>query len=101
MSKLIKKLWNIAWGMWEQCNDILHHSPDSQINIVESLLNYCIWQIYALGSALLLHDALWMMQTLLDQLQKPLTTKQQWVESIDAATAQKLWHDHGAMAGEQ
>jgi len=47
-------------------------------------------------------DALQIMLTPLNQqLQKPLTFKQQWVESVEAVIARKQQHDHGAMVGEQ
>jgi len=45
--ELIKKLLNMAWDMWEHCNGTLHHSPNAQQQIVESLVSNAIREKYA------------------------------------------------------
>ena len=38
MAELIKKLWNISWDLWQDCNDILHQtSREAALSGVASL----------------------------------------------------------------
>jgi len=101
-SELIKKLWDIAWDMWEHWNEALHHDPENQMSILESVVNDKIQHFYAIGTVSLPHDAMcFLALPLEEQLLKPLTTKTLWVESIEAAILRKACHDYGAMMGEQ
>jgi len=52
-AKLIKKIWDIAWDMWEHQNEALHHSLENRQNILESVINNKITQFYALGRNIL------------------------------------------------
>jgi len=98
MPKLIKKCWDVAWDMWNQHTEVLHSSPENQVNILESKVDDQIWAVYELGSLVLLCNVFCMLQALISQqLQKPLATKQQWLESIYLAMDHKLHHDHGSM----
>jgi len=50
MSELIKKLWNMAWDMWDQWNEALHKSTLNRELILEKDVNDQIRQIYAVGT---------------------------------------------------
>jgi len=101
-SELIKKLWNVAWDMWEQCNDVLHNSSLNQEIILEKDVNDKIRQIYEVGLGQLLRMDFGLMRHPVDhQLQLPLNVKRQWLESISMAVHQKNLHEHGTMLAEQ
>jgi len=101
-SELIKKLWNVAWDMWEQRNDALHESTLNRGLILEKDINDKIRQIYSVGIGQLARGDFGLMKNPLEhQIQLPLHTKQQWVESIAAALHRKQIHEHGSMLAEQ
>jgi len=101
-AKLIKKLWDIAWDMWEHRNEALHHSPENRQNILESAINNKITQFYALGCNILPQDAMRLIEHSLEaQLAQPVNTKILWVESVEVALLEKAWHDYRAMIGKQ
>jgi len=101
-SELIKKLWNVAWDMWEQRNDALHDSTLNREIILEKDINDTIRQIYSVGIGQLARGDFGLMKHPLEhQLQLPLHTKQQWVDSIEAALHRKKIHEHGSMLAEQ
>jgi len=101
-SELIKKLWNMAWDMWDQWNKALHESTLNQELILEKDANNQIRQIYAVGPCQLARADLGLMWHPVEhQLQLPLNMKQQWVASIDVALHQKNLHEHGTMLAEQ
>jgi len=54
-AELIKKLWNVAWDMWEHCNDTLHNSTTHRDDIIKSKINDQVWEIFVLG----LHNVPW------------------------------------------
>jgi len=101
-TELIKKLWNVAWDMWEQRNEALHNSASNRTAILEKDINDRIQHIYAIGPGQLARKDLGLMrQPVAHQLQLPLSVKQQWLESIKAALHRKQLHEHGTMLGEQ
>jgi len=101
-SKIIKKMWNVAWDMWEQWNEALHNSDINCKLILEKDVNDQIRQIYQVSPGQLARVDLGLMQHPVDhQIQLPLHTKQQWLESIAAALHRKQLHEHGAMVDEQ
>ncbi len=101
-SELIKKLWNVAWDMWEQQNEALHKSNLNQELILEKDINDKIRQIYSVGIGQLARVDFGLMKHPLEhQLQLPFNTKQQWVASIEAALHRKKIHEHGSMLAEQ
>jgi len=100
-SELIKKLWDVAWDLWDQCNEALHNDTANR-DTLDSKANDQIHNVYQHGSTTLPRDALHLIRDSLDvQLQKPLATKLLWLQSVKAAQDRKKCHDHGAMAGEQ
>jgi len=101
-SEIIKKLWNVAWDMWEQRNEALHNSTINRELILEKDVNKQIRTVYATRPGRLARADLGLMKNTVDhQLQLPLNTKQQWLESIAAAMHRKQLHEHGTMMGEQ
>jgi len=99
--ELIKKLWDVAWDLWDQCNEALHHDTSNR-DILESQANDQIRYIYQHGGNTLPRDALHLIRAPLDaQLQQPLATKLLWLQSVQAAQDRKKRHKHGAMTGEQ
>ncbi len=100
-SELIKKLWDVAWDLWDQHNEALHNDTINR-DILDSHANDQIRNIYQHGSTTLPRDALHLIRAPLDaQLQKPLATKLLWLQSVQAAQDCKKHHEHGAMTGEQ
>jgi len=86
--------------MWEHCNGTLHNSPNAQQQIVESLMNSAIREKYA--QHILPCNALHFMTPLVEhQLALPLAAKQQWLESVELASARKEHHDFGHCLQEQ
>jgi len=72
--------------MWEQWNGALHKSPLNWENILEKDINVKIWQAYAVGTRQLAQANIGLLRNTLDhQLSLLMTTKQQWLESIEAA----------------
>jgi len=101
-SELIKKLWNVAWDMWDQRNEALHESSLNREQILEKDTNDQIKQIYAVGIGQLARTDFALMKNPIEhQLQLPLQTKRQWVASIEAALQRKQLHEHGTMLAEQ
>jgi len=102
MSELIKKLWEVAWDMWDQRNEALHKSNLNQEFILEKDINDQVRNIYAVGPNQLAWANLGLMRNSLEhQLQLPLGTKQQWVASIEVALHRKHLHKHGDMIAKQ
>jgi len=100
-SELIKKLWDVAWDLWDQRNEALHNDTTNQ-DILDSNANNQIRYIYQHGSTTLPRDALHLIRASLDvQLQKPLATKLLWLQSVQTAQDRKKCHEHGAMTGKQ
>jgi len=99
--ELIKKLWEVAWDLWDQHNEALH-TEAANWDLLDSQANDQIHMVYQQGSTTLPQDALALLcEPLNTQLQKPLATKLLWLQTIQATQERKLRHDHGAMAGEQ
>jgi len=102
MSEIIKKLWNIEWGMWEQRNDILHKSEQNREAILERDTNDKIKQTYTIGMGQLARTDFGLMaNTLEHHLGQSHHTKKLWLESIEAAIHRRKLHEHRAMTMEQ
>jgi len=100
-SELIKKFWDVAWDLWDQRNEALHQDPANH-DLLDIQANDQIRTVYKQGSAALPCDALALIcEPLSVQLQKPLTTKTLWLQSVQAARERKARHGHGSMSGEQ
>jgi len=101
-SEIIKKLWNIAWDMWEQRNDALHESEQNREAILGRDTNNKIKQAYAIGMGQLARTDFGLMaNTLEHHLGQPHHTQKLWLESIAAAIHRRKLHEHGVMTAEQ
>jgi len=92
-----------GWDMWEQQNKALHQSALNRDTILEKDINNQIRQMYALGPGQLTWADISLLKNpiLEHQLSLPMTTKQQWLESIVAAIHRKKLHKYGATVAEQ
>jgi len=102
MSEIIKKLWNIAWDMWEQRNDTLHKSEQNWEAILKCDTNNKIKQTYAIRPGQLARTDFGLMaHTLEHHLGQPHHTQNLSLESIVEAIHRRKLHKHGAMTTEQ
>jgi len=86
VSELIKKLWDISWDLWTNRNEELHTSKMAKVQILENDINTRICQAFQSSSRDLPQDALHLLQTLPDSmLVQPMITKQQWLDTLEAA----------------
>jgi len=100
--KLIKKLWNVAWDMWEHHNDALHTSNNHQDAIIESKINDQVRTIFTSGLCDIPRDTFLLLQgNIEDVLKKTKSYKEQWVATILAAKRRKQHHEFGAYLPEQ
>jgi ribonuclease HI len=84
--ELIKKLWGVAWDMWEHRNDILHNSdtPAKLRRIAQA--NLRIEEEFDTGiEGLLPRDKHWILQPMVQVLRYDLIVKAQWLESVALA----------------
>ncbi len=82
--------------MWAHRNGILHHSPTARQEILEKQINDQVRAIYEGGTQALPRDALGFVRKPLEHtLQLPLSTKQQWLESVNNAIERKRRHEYG------
>jgi len=94
--KLIKKLWNVAWDMWEHCNSILHNALQALQKSIESCVNNDIQARYVASPRSLPRDAMHLVdKPIKHQLALPMTIKQQWLESVALTIDRKVQHDFG------
>jgi hypothetical protein len=83
ISALIRKMWLIAWDLWEHRNGFLH---DKECSILVSQLDSQITAQFAIGATLLdPATRVLFKQGLKCILDKPLEVKQQWVRRVLAA----------------
>ncbi len=88
--------------MWAHRNRILHQSLKAHQDILEKHVNDQICGIYDWGSQALPRDVIGFLRKPKDQvLQLPLTTKQQWLESVQIAISRKKRHEYGKYISKQ
>jgi len=76
--------------MWAHRKGILHQSPVARQDILEKKVNDQISAFYDGGTQALPRDAIGLLRKPREQiLHLPLTTKQQWLESVINAIARK------------
>jgi hypothetical protein len=84
--ELIKKLWGVAWDMWEHRNGILHDTvtPAKLRKIIA--VNTKIQEEFDMGTiGLLPRDIHWVSQPITTVLRYDLQVKAQWLESVTLA----------------
>jgi len=99
---LIQMLWEVLWDMWDHCNKELHAGTDQQQQILHSLVNDQIKELYAGGAQQLPCNALTFLRTPNEVvMQYLLASKQLWVESVTTVQQCQKVHDYGKYLGEQ
>jgi len=102
MTELIKKLWNIAWDMWDHWNSILHNADRPHANILDSEINDQVWQLFGYSLQALPWDAFSFFQQPVEEiLRHSRLYKEEWVASVQAAMKQKQHHNYSAYLAEQ
>jgi len=100
--KLIKKLWNISWDLWDHCNEALHHSQNARDDILDSRINDQIQTLFHQGLQAIPRDSFAFFKTPLKTLlTKTRHYKTWWVASVEVAMWQKKHHKHGTYLLEQ
>jgi len=101
-SELIKKLWEVSWDLWTHRNMELHSSEEARTLILEADINRRIVEAFLHGSSGLPRDAVHLLNQTKEQvLQWPLTTKQQWLDSLAAAKRRAERANRDPLAGER
>jgi len=102
MTKLIKKLFNISWDMWEQRNDALHQSESHNDMILDRKINDQIRECFNQGLQDIPRDTFsFFRQPLEELLAHSWLYKEKWLASVQAAKQQKKHHKFGAYLPEQ
>jgi hypothetical protein len=96
VESLIRKLWEVAWDLWEHRNGILHHKEAS---IIISQLNAEISTEFREKESLLAPDKALFRVGLNSLLSKPIEIKQQWLARIKLARQRRTQAD--ALGAEQ
>jgi hypothetical protein len=83
LSALIRKMWQIAWDLWEHRNGYLHNKED---NLISQELNKRLEQEFNKGTKLLRKSTRALFSGGLAALQrKPLEIRQQWLRRVTLA----------------
>jgi hypothetical protein len=84
--ELIKKLWGVAWDMWEHRNGILHDTITPAKLRKIAYTNIGIQEEFDTGiEGLLPRDIHWVSQPIAIVLRYNLEMKEQWLESVALA----------------
>jgi len=99
---LIKKLWEVAWDMWDHCNKELHSESNANQHILHLAVNDWIVAAYSSSAQQLPQDALHFFQQLIAVvLQYPFESKQPFLESVQVVQQQHQHHKFGQYLSEQ
>jgi hypothetical protein len=83
---LIKKLWTVAWDLWEHRNRILHQKDSATSRIEKDTLDQKLRQAYYnSGDKLQQHDKYLTSLSLTPLLAKDITYKRTWLSQINLA----------------
>jgi len=86
MTKLIKKLWNLSWDMWEHRNDALHQSKSHNDVILDSKINNQIRECFNQGLQNIPSNAfLFFWQPLEELLTHSQLYKEKWLTPVKTA----------------
>jgi len=97
-----KKLWNIAWDMWDYQNEAMHNLESYHNDILDSQINNQVRATYSNGLQAVPWDVFRMFRDSLETLlMKPPQYTGHWVASVQADRRQKQWHNHGVYQSEQ
>jgi hypothetical protein len=97
LTALIRKLWQVAWDLWEHRNGFLHEKDN---NLIEQQVNGQIQQQFNLGYQDLDNQSqLLFTGGVKGIVHKPLETRQQWLRRVQVARRQAL--EHGGFTRER
>jgi hypothetical protein len=92
LSALIRKMWQIAWDLWEHRNGYLHNEEN---NLISGEVNQKIFAEFQLGCKQLDKNTRALFQLGLSAiLQKPLDIRVQWVRRVQAARERAVTEVH-------
>jgi hypothetical protein len=93
ISALIRKMWQVAWDLWEHRNGYLHEAENS---LISQQVNRDIDRQYQLGFHTLDRETRTLFRSEVSKvLQKPLEIRQQWLRRVQAARTKS----HNAQGG--
>lgn len=83
LSSLIRKMWQIAWDLWEHCNGYLHNKED---NLISQEVNRQLEYEFDKGTKQLRQSTRALFAGGLEVLRKkPLEIRQQWLRRVTVA----------------
>ena len=83
-TEIIKKLWNIAWDLWEHRNGYVHSALQPTTKIVQMVK--AIRQEFQLGSAMLaVGDQPLFSKSINQLLQSPYEVQKAWIDLVQVA----------------
>jgi hypothetical protein len=87
VAELIKKLWQIAWDLWEHRNRILHENTNRVSTSIEQNLKYKVREQFYWASRLLHHtpDAYLLASPLSQLLLRSMEYQAAWVSQVTQA----------------
>ena len=87
ITALIKKLWDVAWDMWQHRNDALHKEQNNLKLLGHDTTKIEISDEYKKGADALMEsdEKALFSQSLQDILQMPFQRQQAWVDKVKAA----------------
>jgi len=88
-TELLKKLFGIAWDMWQHRNKALHEEPDNYKLILETEINEQVTKVYNLGAGASSPSATLMKHALPKLFQLPNAYKVHWLGSVRIAKERK------------
>jgi hypothetical protein len=99
MSALIRRLWQIAWDLWEHRNGYLHAKDDS---LLIRQTNEKIKYQFILGTATLDGNSRTLFRIgVAALLKKPMDVKQQWVKRVELARQLAMTGEHDTYRNER
>jgi hypothetical protein len=99
LSALIRKMWQIAWDLWEHQNGFLHNKD---ITILSIQTDAKIMEQFKIGEHQLDHATKSLFRNGLQAiLSKPLEVKQQWLGRVDAAWINSALGNHNNFHSER
>jgi hypothetical protein len=90
-TELIKKLWQVAWDLWEHRNGIFHHQTNSVSNAILQSIDRRVRTMYTMYQTILSSamDKYLFTVPLQTLLTKDLIYKKEWIATLKAVVREK------------
>jgi hypothetical protein len=87
ITELIKKLWGVAWDLWEHHNGSLHEQSNLVVEMKEEEINKNVQRLFHIATSVLsnTHDSYLLLVPLSQLLRRSLTYKETWLCTTTAA----------------